>query len=186
MMERLSDNAIEILNQRHLADALNRLAAYEDTGLTPEEVRSILERSYYEWCAGCSEYDHEKHCCPRFSQTIRKTVEDFYEEVGVRPETAREILDGVQDWYDANKEGRLIVLPCKVGDTVYVPVERCRAGINLCPYDGGYGTPRCDGDKNCGAYVSEKKFSVRDYLDIGKTVFLTREEAEAALKEAQP
>ena len=54
---------------------------------------------------------------------------------------------------DAEEQGRLVVLPCKVGDTVYIP------------------------------YVEERGFSIRDYLDIGKTVFLTREEAEAKWKE---
>lgn len=49
-MERLSDTAIEIINDLHterleyaseyipLIDAANRLAAYEDTGLEPEQV----------------------------------------------------------------------------------------------------------------------------------------------------
>lgn len=49
-MERLSDNAVDILNDLHterleyaseyipLIDAANRLAAYEDTGLEPEEI----------------------------------------------------------------------------------------------------------------------------------------------------
>ena len=49
-MERLSDTAIEIINELHterldysseyipLIDAANRLAAYEDTGLEPEEI----------------------------------------------------------------------------------------------------------------------------------------------------
>ena len=49
-MERLSDTAIEIINELHterldyyseyipLIDAANRLSAYEDTGLDPEEI----------------------------------------------------------------------------------------------------------------------------------------------------
>ena len=30
-----------------------------------------------EWCTGCKEYDHEKHCCPRFNNVIRETVEEL-------------------------------------------------------------------------------------------------------------
>ena len=52
-MERLSDTAIEIINELHterldysseyipLIDAANRLAAYEDTGLEPEEIYEV-------------------------------------------------------------------------------------------------------------------------------------------------
>ena len=54
-MERLSDTAIEIINELHterldysseyipLIDAANRLAAYEDTGLEPEDVRRLMQ-----------------------------------------------------------------------------------------------------------------------------------------------
>ena len=52
-MERLSDNAIAIINDLHterlayqseyipLIDAANRLADYEDTGLEPEEIEEL-------------------------------------------------------------------------------------------------------------------------------------------------
>ena len=55
-MERLSDTAIEIINDLHterleyaseyipLIDAANRLAAYEDTGLDPEEIADFMKR----------------------------------------------------------------------------------------------------------------------------------------------
>ena len=29
-----------------------------------------------EWCTDCSEYDHEKHCCPRWNRVIRNTLKD--------------------------------------------------------------------------------------------------------------
>lgn len=53
-MERLSDRAIEIINELHterlnyqseylpLIDAANRLSDYEDTGLKPGEIKSLL------------------------------------------------------------------------------------------------------------------------------------------------
>ncbi|MBQ7491213.1 MAG: hypothetical protein IJT76_01235 [Clostridia bacterium] len=67
--------------------------------------------------------------------------------------TEQEAINRLAAYEDAEEQGRLVVLPCKVGDTVYIP------------------------------YVEERGFSIRDYLDIGKTVFLTREEAEAKWKE---
>ena len=33
-----------------------------------------------EWCHDCSEYDHEKHCCPRYNKVIRNTVEEMKQE----------------------------------------------------------------------------------------------------------
>lgn len=140
----------EIETQR----VLDRLAAYEDTGLMPEAINGLV-KSFLGTLAG-----------------------------EIAEQTGSADMSRIHEIADAESDGRLIVLPCKVGDTVYVPVERCKPGFNVCPYDGGYGTFRCDGDKNCGAYVKEHGFSIRDYPDVGKTVFLTREEAEAALKEA--
>ena len=32
-----------------------------------------------EWCHDCKEYDHDKHCCPRFNRVIRNTVEEIKE-----------------------------------------------------------------------------------------------------------
>ena len=60
-MERLSDTAIEIINELHterldysseyipLIDAANRLAAYEDTGLDPEEIKEFAEDVAYQF-----------------------------------------------------------------------------------------------------------------------------------------
>lgn len=56
-MERLSDASIEIINELHterldyyseyipLIDAANRLAAYEDTGLEPEDLKKAFNES---------------------------------------------------------------------------------------------------------------------------------------------
>ena len=60
-MERLSDTAIEIINDLHterleyaseyipLIDAANLLAAYEDTGLEPEEIKGFAEDVAYQF-----------------------------------------------------------------------------------------------------------------------------------------
>lgn len=37
----------------------------------------------FEWCAGCKEYDYERHCCPRWSKLIRDTVKDLKEQYGI-------------------------------------------------------------------------------------------------------
>lgn len=64
----------------------------------------------------------------------------------------------------------VIVLPCKIGDTVYRICKR--------KYDvDGYGM---QWQEDWG--VVTNAFSLEMYHEIGKAVFLTPEEAEAALK----
>ena len=85
---------------------------------------------------------------------------------------------------DKIEQGTLIELPCKVGTVLYEVIPKCTNGGLSCPYNGGYGTSRCK--NGCGAYIAEEKFtflSMREHF--GKTLFLTREEAEKRLKELQ-
>lgn len=83
---------------------------------------------------------------------------------------------------DMEEQGRLLILPCKVGDTVFelVPEYCDRRGKDMC-------NEYCDGwDTNCPDYEGETDICARKFCEsmlfkIGKTVFLTSEEAEAAL-----
>lgn len=76
-------------------------------------------------------------------------------------------LDRVKELAKADKEGRMVVLPCKVGDTVYrlQYIEQ---------------TP---GRFTVG--VASIEFMLIWLDDIGETVFLTREDAEKALAEME-
>ena len=97
-MERLSDTAIEIINELHterldysseyipLIDAANRLAAYEDTGLEPEEIEHIVDA-----------YGR--------GHTLRT-------ESAERLEIVREIkTDRLRELAQAEQDGRLLELP---------------------------------------------------------------------------
>ena len=84
-------------------------------------------------------------------------------------------IDHIRDLLQAEQDGRLVVLPCKVGATVYghskAEVSEYKvAVISLATYNWYL---RCQ-NHNSDFWVTD--------ADIGKTVFLTREEAEAALK----
>lgn len=74
------------------------------------------------------------------------------------------------------EQGRLIELPCKVGDIVYRIFAYCDSesgavcSVHTCPCDY----------KNYEIF--EKKFEVSDFDKIGKTIFLNKSEAEAKLK----
>ena len=34
-----------------------------------------------EWCTDCKEYDHDRHCCPRWNRVIRETLKDAQQEI---------------------------------------------------------------------------------------------------------
>jgi hypothetical protein len=88
-----------------------------------------------------------------------------YENSNLSPEE-------VQSLAQAKAEGRLVVLPCKVGDSIYRPeglkysVFWTIANVTIYP------------DEIVFTDDSDNIFTLDD---IGKTVFLTREEAEKAL-----
>lgn len=121
----------------------NRLAAYEDTGLTPED------------CARATEIDDI-------------LLDEYYPSGRMR------------ELIKADKDGRVVLLPCEVGDTVWAIL------------DGAKYARECKVDfVNIGSFGTTIVFVVKDGLReqygvtaaaFGKTVFLTREEAEKALE----
>lgn len=85
----------------------------------------------------------------------------------------------LKEYKDLEEHGLLVRLPCKVGDTVYVPtrvlVSEFKITAIFCDIHGTYFYWLF----YCGIYERTSGFSERD---IGKTVFLTREEAEKKLE----
>lgn len=83
------------------------------------------------------------------------------------------------EYEDAEEQGLLLRLPCKPGDTVY-EIDGEGAIVERHIYDVEYRQTR---------YGTEVSFSTATLWfpgeSIGETVFLTREEAEAKLKEEQ-
>lgn len=85
-------------------------------------------------------------------------------------------FDHIRDLVEAERGGRLVVLPCKVGDPVYTVQQVGRGHWEDDKYIlDDRGTPK----------VYEKKFSLILLEYIGKTVFLTREEAERELHDVK-
>lgn len=46
-----------------------------------------------------------------------------YEDLGITPEQLKEILTNKKEYQEAEKQGLLLHLPCKAGDTVYLEAE---------------------------------------------------------------
>lgn len=93
----------------------------------------------------------------------------------------KQIAEKLAQYEDLEEQGKLIKLPCKVGDTVYVKVqsgEYAEAEVRDFTYF-----------LTCGfcIVVTSEKFDKQNipFTDFGKTVFLTHEEAEAALKKME-
>ena len=129
------NGSYDIWDEDLLEKQIDRLAAYEDSGLEPKDIISAV--------------DMAKIACALHELNA-------YKDLGP--------IDHIRDLIKAEQDGRLVVLPCKVGDTVYqIDAER--------------------------VYESEVKWIIFDCNDIafderaiGVSIFLTREEAEAALK----
>lgn len=100
---------------------------------------------------------------------------------------SQNILHKLADYEDAEEQGLLLRLPCKVGDTVYelqeirkriqpmevISVNIGRMGLLYFNWELKDGIGIYHNVKGSGA------------SEIGKTVFLTREEAEQRLKEME-
>ena len=128
------------------------LCQYLDTGLTPGEIKSMQEEHFS----------------------------------GLEMAKLHSALMELKKYQEADKDGRLVVMPCKVGDTVWVTRNPWTGKLLKKPLDA-----YANGMKmySHGLYVNllfdtRKINGTRDYEinHIGKTVFLTREEADAALE----
>ena len=86
----------------------------------------------------------------------------------------------MRNYEKLEKENRLIVLPVPVGTIVYEVVPPCEERMEYCPYCGGYGTARCDGEKHCKAYIEEVKYKVSMYGD--KSIYIHKDRAEKAVE----
>lgn len=159
-------------------------------------------------CKKCEADWVGKHCKPMVECTAlycRNRLKDRlaeYEDMGLTPERVTEMAHDttgplhrkIGEWMEADAAGCLVVLPCKVGDTVYVidkgdyehdyqPYVRAKAVYEITCKSKKNGTRLgwgvCLGPGDCGTVA-------RYRLDkLGQSWFLTREEAEKALKEGK-
>ena len=117
--------------------------------------------AYYDW--GCLNRNHWV-----LGRYVDRLAE--YEDSGLSP-------DEVQELAKAKADGRLVVLPCKVGDAVW----KIKSAFSY------FTKPMEDRVERIIIYKNEilvcctsgAKFSIGS---VGKTVFLTREAAEKALE----
>ena len=101
-------------------------------------------------------------------------------------EITTSICEKLGKYEDLEEQGRLIKLPCKVGDKIFLDVAGFGKDIDkftvkdfhLDCFEDGETILFCDYESN------DKTLSGQiDVTEFGKTVFLTKAEAEAKLKE---
>ena len=97
----------------------------------------------------------------------------------------REGVKRIRELSEADKDGRLVVLPCRIGSTVYVLIQD---NTIFYPETNGWyiGEDTIDAISKDGFYLGNPEDG--DFMPndaIGEIVFLTREEAERALQEME-
>ena len=90
----------------------------------------------------------------------------------------RRIIERLAEYEDLEEQGLLLRLPCKVGDTVY-SLDRFCGGSSDCP------SRPCKECPDHQLEIYERKFALKDIPEFGKTIFLTKEEAEQKLNEME-
>lgn len=132
-----------------IREMMYRLAAYEDTGLTPESVEALK------------------------LSMMGKAISEITEFNGLPIDRLRELAE-------ADKDGRVVVLPCQLGERVFAIL------------DGEKHVRECEVEHTVLDDL-RKVFAIRPvgyaqnayyapFGAFGRTVFLTREEAEKALE----
>lgn len=124
-------------------DIINRLAAYEDTGLEPEEIMQTMN--------------------------VVKSAVSVFEDFGV---------DRLRELIQADREGRCKIVPCKLGEPIYL----LKSGEIIRNYGVQWHFTDHD-EQTFGTLSLYGDFVTAN--DFGKTVFLTRADAEAALRRDQ-
>lgn len=114
---------------------------------------------------------------------FRKMVRDLYGRLKAYEDIAELCggLDRLREFAEADKDGRCVVLPCKVGQRVFALMDMDKH-ISECEVKQiGMGNEiGFIGLEPIGARGREYGVALNGF---GKTVFLTREEAEKALEE---
>lgn len=143
----------------HSGSITDRLAEYENIKLEPEEIKDVL--------------------------LLLSENQDDVDDDGISMGLIHNLFE-LMEYREAEEQGLSIKLPCKIGDTVWdidfgMPVPSMITGFSL----GLLSDDRAkDEDENEIRLYSTGSSIENSFLisEIGKTVFLTREEAEEALK----
>lgn len=149
--------------------------------------KHYLGTDHYMKCSGSCNVDMDCIDCPSFDRLVERLA--AYEDTGLEPkqcENAKIIIESafsddaskaerIRELLKADKDGRLVVLPCKIGDGLWTFCSH--------PVEQVYSFTVTDiSTLNGRTMLNTSRCGVIDARDVGKTVFLTHEEAEKALE----
>lgn len=189
-MERLTSNKptpdmnmFELAHNSCYADE-KRNARYRDCELdidSRELVRSLVKDMCNEDLSDMSDEEFDEYMAEMLSVEVDSQIgllALFYRNLWAMAD----LREKLKEYEDLEEYGRLVKLPCKVGDTVYgINIDRNIASalkiisVKIYSYAIYFNYQLIDG-------IYKNIVSFTDF-DIGKTVFLTKSEAEAKLKE---
>ena len=167
------DRTDEIDKDYFYGPAIERLAAYEDIGLSPDEIESQLAT----YSAVLCDVTNNRMSKTNYTlEAIRSVISDAQAEDCDRCDNTKQL----KRYEEAEADGRLIILPVKEGTPLFVDgkifASHCQGQVHEVT-DWYYSYPMIYKD-----FRGEHDYVI-DPDRIGTSTFLTREEAEAALKE---
>ena len=155
--------------------------------------KHYLCTDHYMKCSGNCNVDMDCIDCPSFDRLVERLA--AYEDTGLEPEqceNAKAIIESafsddtskaerIRELLKADRDGRMVVLPCKVGDRLYEVTGRKTISVYKV---------RAIRVELFGLFIEWdivegfvwQSLSGINAGEIGKTVFLTREEAEKVLE----
>jgi hypothetical protein len=148
------------------AELRGRLMQYEDTGLTPEEINDLASVREISPEAEYAINKHADSIIERLDKLLAQTDDD-----------AR-----LRELARADKDGRLVVLPCQSGEHVFALLDN-QTHVWECEVEHAV----LDGWRKVFAIRPlghSKESYYAPFGAFGQSVFLTREEAEEALRRA--
>ena len=153
---------LKIGDTEYSGEVVDRLAAYEDTGLEPEEVKYAYQKG---WKGALDEIAYEEQAG---TILVDNPLLAKYIELGP--------VDRLRELAQADK---------LIGKTLYYPyAEKIleKRVSHFIIYDERRANLKPRESWFC---INDDKSETFGFEDIGKTVFLTREEAESALRREQ-
>ena len=148
--------------------------------------KHYLGTDHYMKCSGKCNVDMDCIDCPSFDCLVERLA--AYEDTGLEPEEITAMQHTLDEYHKvddpllrAQADGRLVVLPCKVGDRLYEVTGRKTISVYKV---------KAIRVELFGLFIEWdivegfvwQSLSGINAGEIGKTVFLTREEAEKALE----
>lgn len=130
--------------------------------------------------------NHFDYCkmidCKFYDPELRKQDKCKFFDIGIEHCHEKRLNDKLREYEDLEEQGLLLKLPCKIGTKVhYISDVRCKYYLSKDCFN-------CTGHEFANdcyepiQTIEEYVFVVEMFEIFGRTVFLTKEEAEAALE----